>query len=38
MTDTQESNTYFKEWQLYAPANILSFLEQGGGEYVDKHL
>jgi len=34
LTDTYESNTYFKEWQLYAPENILSFLEQGGGEFV----
>ena len=34
LTDTYESNTYFKEWQLYAPENILSFLEQGGSEYV----
>ncbi len=29
LTDKQEYNTYFKEWQLYAPENILSFLEQG---------
>ena len=34
LTDTYESNTYFKEWQLYAPENILSFLEQGGSEHV----
>ncbi|MCL2042095.1 MAG: hypothetical protein FWG84_08700 [Bacteroidales bacterium] len=34
LTDVHESNTYFKEWKLCAPANILSFLEQGGGEYV----
>ena len=34
LTDTHESNTYFKEWQLYAPENILLFLEQGGGEDV----
>jgi predicted transcriptional regulator of viral defense system len=34
LTYPHESDTYFKEWQLYAPQNILSFLEQGGGEYV----
>ncbi|MDR0863968.1 MAG: hypothetical protein LBO74_03435 [Candidatus Symbiothrix sp.] len=34
LTDTQESDTYFKEWKLCAPENILSFLEQGGNEYV----
>ena len=34
LTDKQESNCYFKEWKLCAPQNILSFLEQGGGEYV----
>jgi predicted transcriptional regulator of viral defense system len=34
LTDTPESNTYFKEWKLCAPQNILSFLEQGGSEYV----
>jgi predicted transcriptional regulator of viral defense system len=34
LTDTQESNTYFKEWKLCAPENILSFLEQGTYEYV----
>ena len=34
LTDAQESNTYFKEWKLCAPENILSFLEQGGNEYV----
>jgi len=30
LTDRQESDTYFREWKLYAPKNILSFLEQGG--------
>ena len=30
MTDRLESNTYFSEWKVYAPKNILSFLEQGG--------
>ena len=34
LTDKQESNTYFKTWKLCAPPNILSFLEQGGNEYV----
>ena len=34
LTDTQESDTYFKEWKLCAPKNILSFLEQGENEYV----
>lgn len=29
LTDTHESDTFFKEWKLYAPQNILSFLEQG---------
>ena len=30
LTDPQESYTYFAEWKICAPANILSFLEQGG--------
>jgi hypothetical protein len=34
LTDANESNTYYKEWKLYAPENILSYLEQGGNEYV----
>jgi predicted transcriptional regulator of viral defense system len=34
LTNKQESNTYFREWKLCAPENILSFLEQGGGKYV----
>jgi len=34
LTNSHESNTYFKEWKLYAPENILSFLEQGGTEFV----
>ena len=33
-TDPTESDTYFKEWKLYAPKNILSFLEQGGTDYA----
>ena len=34
LTDIQLSNTYFKEWRICAPENILSFLEQGENEYV----
>lgn len=34
LTDPQESNTFHKEWNLYAPKNILSFLEQGNNELV----
>ena len=34
LTDKQVSDTYFKEWRLCAPQNILLFLEQGGTEYV----
>jgi predicted transcriptional regulator of viral defense system len=34
LTDPNESNTYFKKWKLYAPENMLSFLEQGGNENV----
>jgi predicted transcriptional regulator of viral defense system len=34
LTGTSESGIYHKEWKLYAPENILSFLEQGGNEYV----
>jgi predicted transcriptional regulator of viral defense system len=34
LTDKTESDTYFKNWKLCAPENILAFLEQGGHEYV----
>jgi predicted transcriptional regulator of viral defense system len=34
LTDKQESKIYFKEWKLYAPKNILAFLEQGGNVNV----
>lgn len=34
LSDKTESDTYFKDWQLCAPENILSCLEQGGSEYV----
>jgi predicted transcriptional regulator of viral defense system len=30
LTDDHQSVKYYNEWKLYAPANILSFLEQGG--------
>jgi predicted transcriptional regulator of viral defense system len=33
LTDTHESNTYFKKWQIYAPENILSYLAQGGSNF-----
>ena len=34
LTDTSDSKIYHKKWKLYAPENILSYLEQGGNEYV----
>lgn len=34
LTDISDSKTYYREWKLYAPENILSYLEQGGSEYV----
>ncbi len=34
LTDRYESTIYFSEWKLYAPQNILSFLEQGGNVNV----
>ena len=34
LTGTDDTNIYHKEWKLYAPENILSYLEQGGTEYV----
>jgi predicted transcriptional regulator of viral defense system len=34
LTDANESDTYFKEWRLCAPRNILSYLEQGETTYV----
>jgi predicted transcriptional regulator of viral defense system len=34
LTDDGSSTTFYKEWKLYAPENILSCLEQGGGENV----
>jgi len=34
LTDTGDSKFFHKAWKLYAPENILSYLEQGGSEYV----
>ena len=34
LTDTSDSKIYRKEWNLYTPENILSYLEQGENEYV----
>lgn len=34
LTDAQESDTFHKKWKIYAPKNILSFLEQGTNEFV----
>ena len=34
LTNPQESDTFHKEWNIYAPKNILSFLEQGTNELV----
>ena len=34
LTNTSDSKVYHKAWKLYAPENILSYLEQGGNEYV----
>jgi len=34
LTDKQESNIFHKKWNIYAPMNILSFLEQGNNELV----
>lgn len=29
LTDVQESDTFYKKWNIYVPGNILSYLEQG---------
>jgi len=34
LTDAGDSKFFHKAWKLYAPENILSYLEQGGTEYV----
>lgn len=32
LSTREESPAFFKEWELCAPENILSYLEQGGQE------
>jgi predicted transcriptional regulator of viral defense system len=34
LTEAEESDTFYKEWNIYAPQNILSYLEQGNNELV----
>lgn len=34
LTDPAESDTFHKEWYIYAPKNILSYLEQGNNELI----
>ncbi len=34
LTTREESPVFFNEWNLCAPKNILSYLDQGGGEIV----
>ena len=34
LTDAEESDTFYKDWNIYAPQNILSYLEQGNNERV----
>lgn len=34
LTHSTESDTFFPNWNLYAPKNIVSFLEQGNNELV----
>lgn len=34
LTTPQESNLFNNEWRLYAPKNILSYLEQGSNEFI----
>jgi predicted transcriptional regulator of viral defense system len=34
LTNTGEDTKFHNEWKLYAPENILSYLEQGGSEFV----
>lgn len=34
LTAKNESNTFHKEWNIYAPKNILSYLEQGNNELI----
>jgi predicted transcriptional regulator of viral defense system len=35
LTDAAESTTFFKEWNLYAPADILSSIKQGTTDYAE---
>ena len=34
LTTPTESDTFHKEWNIYAPKNILSYLEQGNNELI----
>ena len=34
LTDPGESDIFYKEWSIYAPKNILSYLEQGNNELI----
>lgn len=34
LTNPEESDSFFKEWNIYAPTNIRSYLEQGENELV----
>ncbi|WP_321332527.1 type IV toxin-antitoxin system AbiEi family antitoxin [uncultured Bacteroides sp.] len=34
LTDPSESGTFYRKWNIYAPENILSYLEQGNNELV----
>ncbi|MBP1630995.1 MAG: hypothetical protein H6Q15_1888 [Bacteroidetes bacterium] len=34
LTDNSESDTFNKYWNIYAPKDILSYLEQGNNEFV----
>jgi len=34
LTKPGESDTFHKDWNIYAPKNILSYLEQGNNELI----
>ena len=34
LTRAEESDVFYKEWNIYAPRNVLSYLEQGNNELV----
>lgn len=34
LTEPAESDTFHKDWNIYAPKNILSYLEQGNNELI----